>query len=118
MKRIQFFRALFAVLIAPAIAAAIFSIWDLLVRPEIGSVHVFFYFLFAYVIGLPVGASLMFSLRASDLLQFWHFIAGGFLAGIVAGLAMAGLSWPEAMWAMIVIGPVVGGATWLISEWN
>lgn len=118
LKRIRAFRALLAVLLAPAIAATIFSIWDLMIRPAIGSIHVFFYFFYAYMIGLPVGATLMFSLRAAELLKLWHFIAAGCLAGIIAGLAMAGLRWPEAMWAMFAIGPVVGGATWLISEWN
>lgn len=116
-KRSPVKRSTLAVLVSPGIAATIFSVGDVILRPDGYGTLTPVYFFYAILLGLPAAAAAMFILRKYELMQLWHFAAAGLVAGLLCGITQA-RAWPEATIAIILIGPVVGAAAWFISEWG
>lgn len=105
-------------LLAPAIAAAMFIGWDLTQRPDSTALLWPFYLMYAYVLGIPgIAISLVFLSRIKQS-KSWHFIVAGVLAGSPVSLIMLLSDWHEAAIAMLSIGLLVGGFMWMTTMYR
>jgi hypothetical protein len=110
-------RSIIAILLAPALAATLIWVLDLAQGPDqrgflVPMIPV--YLGVAYATALLPAALIMMALHAWQCLKLRHFVLTGLFLGLVSNFLLM----RQAYLAVSMIGAVVGGLVWLISEWR
>jgi hypothetical protein len=112
---------------APGIAAVCVAVYSLLNGGLL--ILVPLYFAFAYVFALVPGAIAIVLLRKLRLTKFWQFAVGGLIVSAACTAVFVGFAYSTnepsfefyakefaELTELVVIGPIVGAATWFILE--
>ena len=114
-------RSTVAVVVAPAIAAILIAVWQFAEKPSLrDSWDTYFpmYFMASYAVTWFPVLFLTIGMKSRKYVRLWQFMFAGFALAFACGLFVAVQEISSALLVFSLIGAVVGGIVWLISEWQ